>query len=63
MNNVKSLIQGEIEQFKANIEASLYAKLASNLEDAKVGVASQIYNEGACVPCENKSNGAEENNT
>lgn len=51
MKYIKPLIDGNLEQFKQNIEASLYAKLSQKLDEVKTDVASDIYNEGRCVPC------------
>lgn len=56
MKYIKPLIDGNLEQFKQNIEASLYAKLSEKLDEVKTDVASDIYNEGRCVPCSQKIN-------
>lgn len=56
MNYIKSLIDGKLEQFKQQIETSLYSKLSEKLDEVKIDVASDIYNEGRCVPCSQKMN-------
>jgi hypothetical protein len=56
MNYVKELINNNLEQFKQNIESSLYAKLAKKLDEVKIDAASNVYNEGKCVPCMKKVN-------
>jgi hypothetical protein len=56
MKYIKPLIDKNLEQFRQNIESSLYAKLSEKLDEVKVDVASDIYNEGRCVPCSQKMN-------
>ena len=58
MSYIKSLINKNLEQFKQNIETSLYTKLADKLDEVKKDVAANIYNEGTCVPCGKKINEA-----
>lgn len=58
MSYIKELLDGNIEQFKNNLESALYAKLASQLGEVKKDVAANIYNEGTCVPCGKKINEA-----
>lgn len=56
MSKIKKLIDGNIEEFKTEIETSLYSKLKEKMDETKVEVASNIYNEGRCVPCSQKIN-------
>ena len=56
MSNIKKLIDGDIEGFKNNIETLLYSKLKEKIDEVKIDVASDIYNEGRCVPCSQKIN-------
>lgn len=56
MKYIKPLIDKNLEQFRQNIEASLYSKLSEKLDEVKTDVASDIYNEGRCVPCSQKMN-------
>jgi hypothetical protein len=58
MNFIQKLIDGNLEEFKNNIEANLYSKLSSKLDEIRVEVASEIYNEEKCVPCDKKINEA-----
>lgn len=51
MSYIKNLIDGNIEQLRRDVEASLYSKLNAKLHEKRVEVASNIYNEGECLPC------------
>jgi len=56
MAYIKNLIDGNIDEFKTNIDSTLYTKLSEKLDELKIDVASDIYNEGRCVPCSQKIN-------
>jgi hypothetical protein len=56
MEFIKPLINNSLEEFKQNIETSLYTKLAKKLDEVKIDAASNVYNEGKCVPCMKKVN-------
>ena len=56
MSYIKNLINGNIEQLRMDVEAALYSKLDAKLDEKRVEVASDIYNEGKCVPCSKQVN-------
>ncbi len=44
MENIKNLMNGNIEQFKNGIESALFAKLSSKLDEVHKDIAQEIYN-------------------
>ena len=56
MEYLENLVNNNIENFKNNVETSLYSKLSAKLNELRKTVAADIYNEGKCVPCMKKVN-------